>query len=65
MRSVSRKSLFINNDITAGQVIADDDLCLKRPGTGLFAKYRKHIVGSEAARDLAKGKMLEFGDFCG
>jgi sialic acid synthase SpsE len=65
MRSVSRKSLFLKNDMTVDQVITDDDLCLKRPGTGLLAKYRQHIVGSKAARALTKGKMLEFGDFCG
>jgi len=63
MRSVSRKSLFLKRDIPAGQVISGDDLCLKRPGTGLFAKYRAHVEGSRAARDLAQGKMLEFGDF--
>ena len=64
MRSVSRKSLFLKKDILEGQIISNDDICLKRPGTGLYAKYRKVIAGSKAARNLAQGKMLEFGDFC-
>ena len=57
--------LMFGRAILEGQIISDNDLCLKRPGTGLFAKYRKHIVGSKAARNLTEGKMLEFGDFCG
>jgi N,N'-diacetyllegionaminate synthase len=65
MRSVSRKSLLLNNDVIKGQTITDADLCLRRPGTGLFAKYRNDVVGSKATRNLAKGKMLEYGDFCG
>jgi len=64
MRSVSRKSLFLKNDILEGQIISNDDICLKRPGTGLYAKYRKVIAGSKAVRDLTRGKMLAFGDFC-
>ena len=63
MRSVSRKSLFLKKDILEGQIISNDDICLKRPGTGLYAKYRKVIAGSKAARDLTRGKMLAFGDF--
>ncbi|MDB4279360.1 N-acetylneuraminate synthase family protein [Paraglaciecola sp.] len=65
MRSVSRKSLFLKNNIAEGKIIADDDLCLKRPGTGLYAKYRNYAVGSKAAGNLTQGEMLEFGDFCG
>ncbi len=64
MRSVSRKSLFLKKGILEGQIISNDDICLKRPGTGLYAKYRKVIAGSKAARNLAHGKMLAFGDFC-
>ena len=64
MRSVSRKSLFSKKDILAGQIISNDDICLKRPGTGLYAKYRNVIVGSKAARNLPQRRMLAFGDFC-
>jgi sialic acid synthase SpsE len=64
MRSVSRKSLFLKKDIPKGQTISNDDICLKRPGTGLYAKYRKVIAGSKAARNLTQGTMLALGDFC-
>ena len=36
MRSVSRKSLFLKNDIPEGQIISDDDLCLKRPDNNIW-----------------------------
>lgn len=64
MRAVSRKSLFLKKDVLKGQVFSHDDICLRRPGTGLLAKYRTVVVGSKATRNLTQGKMLAFGDFC-
>ena len=63
MRAISRESLFMKNSVSKGQLISDDDMCLKRPGTGLYATFRKDIAGRIATHNLPKGKMLEFGDF--
>ncbi len=63
MRSVSRKSLFLSNDVSRGNTISSEDLCSKRPGTGLYNKYRANIEGCTAVKDLKAGSMISFGDF--
>jgi N-acetylneuraminate synthase/N,N'-diacetyllegionaminate synthase len=63
MREISRKSVFIAKDISAGTPINDSDLTLKRPGTGLYADMLPHIVGTKASRNLKSGDILQLSDF--
>lgn len=63
MASVSRKSVFLKRDISAGEKISFADLTCKRPGTGLAPKYLEIAEGSFATKDLKADDLLEFGDF--
>ncbi len=63
MRSVSRKSLFIAVDMKIGEFFTDENLILKRPGTGLYEVEKGVIVGSICTRDICAGEMLKVGDF--
>ena len=63
MREVSRKSLFFNKDIQKGEIINENDLVLKRPGTGIYSIFLKDVIGKILLKDVYKDKMVEYGDF--
>ena len=58
MREVSRKSIFLKNDVKIDTMIKLEDLTLKRPGTGLYSENLIKIVGKKAKINLFKGEML-------
>ncbi len=58
MKKVSRKSLFFKNDMKKGNVIKENDITLKRPGTGLYAKYIPEIIGKTLLRNVEGGTMV-------
>lgn len=60
MREVSRKSIFLKNDVNKDQVIEENDLTLKRPGTGLYSKFLSQVIGKRATTDLKEGEMVTF-----
>ncbi|MCG9597814.1 N-acetylneuraminate synthase [Vibrio sp. Isolate25] len=63
MRQVSRKSLFIAQDIQEGTILTADMFTLKRPGTGFYEAELQSIVGSVSTKTLIVGHMLQVGDF--
>lgn len=56
------RSLYVGEDMKAGEVIAEQNVCSVRPGFGLHPKYLKDILGKKVNRDLKKGTRfaLEF-----
>ena len=55
-----RRSLFIVEDVKAGETLTDRHVRSIRPGDGLPPKFLKHAIGRRAARDLAKGTPLDW-----
>ena len=53
-RSASR-SLYVAEDMKAGEVITERNVRSVRPGFGLHPKYLKDILGKNVNRDLEKG----------
>ena len=53
-RSASR-SLYVAEDMKAGEVITERNVRSVRPGFGLHPKYLKDILGKNVHRDLEKG----------
>lgn len=49
------RSLYVVEDIKAGDVITNKNVRSIRPGFGLHPKYYNEILGKEAKRDLEKG----------
>lgn len=56
-RSASR-SLYVAEDMKAGEVITERNVRSVRPGFGLHPKYLKDILGKNVNRDLEKGTRL-------
>ena len=63
MASVSRKSLTLISALRKGEIIKKENVTLKRPGTGLFSKDLKKILGLKAGKNLEKNYQIQFKDF--
>ncbi len=60
-KKVVRKSLVALAPIGAGEVIRDEMIGYKRPGTGLPEKFKHLFVGKRARRAIAKDQRLKRG----
>ncbi len=57
-----RRSLYIVEDVAAGEIITHKKVRSIRPGDGLAPKYLKDIIGKKAPRSLTKGQPLHRED---
>ncbi len=63
MRDLFTRSLVAAPaDIEAGTVLTDDDLVLKKPGTGLPADRRGDVVGRPPAANLPADHLVSLDD---
>ena len=53
-----RRSLYISQDIKAGDPLTPDNVRSIRPGSGLPPKHYNSVLGTRATRDLPKGTPL-------
>ena len=57
-RREARRSLVLTRDMKAGEVIKEEDLMPKRPGTGISPEYAEIIVGRRVLKDLEEDTIL-------
>jgi pseudaminic acid synthase len=57
---VFRRSLFVAEDIAAGEVFTEKNVRCVRPGYGLHPRYLEKILGKRATRHIKKGIPLNF-----
>ncbi len=50
------RSLYVAEDVKAGELFTEKNVRSVRPGYGLHPKYLPEIIGEKAARDLNKGE---------
>lgn len=55
---IFRRSLYVTQDISKGQVITVDNIRSVRPGYGLAPKHYESVLGRVASRDLVFGEPL-------
>ncbi|MBW8015826.1 MAG: pseudaminic acid synthase [Planctomycetes bacterium] len=58
---VFRRSLFVVNEVKAGDVVTPDNVRSIRPANGLAPKYLKNIIGKHFSMDISKGTPLNDG----
>lgn len=54
------RSLFVVEDIKAGEMFTAENVRSIRPGFGLHTKYYDDILGKKAVKDLQKGTPMKF-----
>lgn len=63
MAQTSRKSLHLSRELQLGEQIAEEDMKLMRPGTGLYWRDRSKILGMKAKKYLPKNHQISCQDF--
>lgn len=57
-RREARRSLVLTRDMKLGEIISEEDLMPKRPGTGISPVYADIVVGRRVTRDLPEDTIL-------
>jgi len=57
---VYRRSLFVVQDMKAGEVFTEENLRSIRPGYGLPPKYLQDMLGRRASKDIDRGTPLDW-----
>lgn len=55
-----RRSLYVVQDMKAGDFLTKDNLRAIRPGLGLPTKYLEHMIGKTVKRDVKRGTALDW-----
>lgn len=55
-----RKSIVANADIKKGDIIKEEDITFKRPGTGISPSKVDEVCGKTACRDIPKDSLIYF-----
>lgn len=58
---IFRRSIYIAEDIEAGEIFTKENLRIVRPGHGAPPRILKQLLGKRAARDYHKGEPLTIG----
>ena len=57
--AVARKSIVARREIRAGELLTEDNLAVKRPGTGISPMEWEQVVGQVAVRDFEPDELIE------
>lgn len=57
--AIARKSIVAKRAIKAGEVFSEDNITVKRPGTGISPMKWDEVVGCKAVRDFNEDELIE------
>ena len=57
--AIARKSIVAARDIKKGELLTEDNLTVKRPGTGISPMQWEEVIGTKAIRDFNDEEMIE------
>lgn len=56
---VVRKSIIAKKEIKKGEILKEDALTIKRPGTGIKPKFFNEIIGKKAKKNIKKDELIK------
>lgn len=59
-RREARRSLVLTRDMNKGEIITEQDIMPKRPGTGISPNYADVVLGRSVTRDLEEDTILKW-----
>lgn len=59
---IARKSLYLKNDVTKGQLLIENDLITLRPGNGISPMQIENVIGRKLKKNLKRFTKLSFED---
>jgi N,N'-diacetyllegionaminate synthase len=62
VRDVARRSIFAARNLPEGTVITEDDLTVKRPGTGISPTMKNRLIGLRTKKLIKSGQLLTWTD---
>ena len=62
VQKMARESVVSLVDIPKGAVIKESMVWVKRPGTGIPAKYLNKVIGMRAQKDIKANTMIQWSD---
>lgn len=57
--AIARKSIVAAKNITRGEILTEDNLTVKRPGTGISPMRWDEVIGTRAIRDFNEEELVE------
>lgn len=57
--AIARKSIIADRDIKKGELLTEENLTVKRPGTGISPMRWEEVIGTKAIRDFAEEELIE------
>ena len=61
-RDAFRRSIVASRNIKANEIITEDMIDYKRPGTGIPPEYKDFIIGKKAKNDITSDQLISFED---
>lgn len=58
-RAIARKSIVANRQIKVGETLTEENLTVKRPGTGISPMKWKTVIGTKALKDFEEDEMIQ------
>ncbi len=57
--AIARKSIIAAKDIKKGELLTEENLTVKRPGTGISPMRWEEVIGTKAVRDFNEEELIE------
>lgn len=62
--NIARKSIVARRDIKAGELLTEENLAVKRPGTGLSPMLWDSVIGTRAVKDFPADSLIQLENGC-
>jgi len=58
-KPIARKSIVAARDIIKGEVLSEENIAVKRPGTGISPMEWDNVVGKKAKKNFREDEIIE------